>query len=155
MAPDRISSLNRSYCTTARLLTAVNGGKCRRQLVEALRHPQQRTHRIAQRRRFDEVLEIIEQRRVTFTLSSRTATFRANAAPSQRRALTLLAGSRHGVIEELLVRGHGFSRAVLASLTRRRLAAKEREVMMAGAKPVEVVRVRITAAGRRAIGSDG
>jgi hypothetical protein len=69
----------------------------------------------------------------------------------QERALKLLAGGRHGVNEELLVRGHGFSRGVLASLVRRRLAAREREVMMAGARPVEVVRIRITAAGRRAI----
>jgi hypothetical protein len=38
---------------------------------------------------------------------------------------------------------------MLASLIRRRLAARESEVVMAGAKPVEVVRVRITAAGRR------
>jgi hypothetical protein len=69
----------------------------------------------------------------------------------QERALKLLAGSRHGLNEELLLRGHGFSRGVLASLVRRRLAAQEREVMMAGGKAVEVVRLRITVAGRRAI----
>jgi len=40
---------------------------------------------------------------------------------------------------------------VLSSLIRRRLAATEREVMMAGGKAIEIVRVRITAAGRRAI----
>jgi hypothetical protein len=70
----------------------------------------------------------------------------------QQRALKLLASSRHGVNEELLIRGHGFSRGVLASLNRRRLAVTQREVAMAGGKAVEVVRVRITAAGRRAIG---
>jgi hypothetical protein len=69
----------------------------------------------------------------------------------QRRALKLLASSRHGANEELLVRGHGFSRGVLASVVRRGLAVAEREVAMAGAKAVEVVRLRITAAGRRAI----
>jgi hypothetical protein len=69
----------------------------------------------------------------------------------QRRALTLLASSRDGADEELLVRGHGLSRVVLSSLFRRRLAAREREVAMAGRKTVEVVRMRITAAGRRAI----
>src|SRR5262249_12855864 len=69
----------------------------------------------------------------------------------QRRALKLLASSRHGVNEELLVRGHGLSRGGLASLVRRRLAAAEHEGMMAGGKAIEVVRFRITAAGRRAI----
>jgi len=69
----------------------------------------------------------------------------------QRRALTLLSSSRHGVNERLLARSLGFSRAVLSSLVRRRFAAREREILMAGAKPVEVVRIRITAAGRRAI----
>jgi len=40
---------------------------------------------------------------------------------------------------------------VLAGLVRRGLAAAEREVVMAGGKAVEMVRMRITAAGRRAI----
>jgi len=70
----------------------------------------------------------------------------------QRRALALLASSPHGMCEEL-VRGHGFSRGVLASLVRRGLAASEREVIVAGGGAVEVVRVRITAAGRRGIES--
>jgi hypothetical protein len=69
----------------------------------------------------------------------------------QRRTLALLASSRDGVSEELLVRGHGVSRAVLASLVRRRLVARERSVVMAGGKAIEVIRFRITAAGRRAI----
>jgi hypothetical protein len=71
----------------------------------------------------------------------------------QQRALKLLASSRHGVNEELL-RGHGFSRGVLSSLVRRRLAVTQREVVMAGGKAIEVMRVRITAAGRRAIGAE-
>ena len=70
----------------------------------------------------------------------------------QRRALALLAGSRDGVKAELLIHGHGFKRRVLAGLARRKLAAAEREAMMAGRKAVEVVRMRITAAGWRAIG---
>jgi hypothetical protein len=69
----------------------------------------------------------------------------------QHRALNLLASSRHGVNEDLLVRGHGLSRGVLSSLTRRRLAATEREVIISGGKAIEVVRLRITAAGRKAI----
>ena len=69
----------------------------------------------------------------------------------QQRALKPLASSRHGVNEELLIRGHGFSRWVLSSLIRRRLAVTQREVVMAGGRAIEVVRLRITAAGRRAI----
>jgi hypothetical protein len=45
-------------------------------------------------------------------------------------------------------------RNVLAGLVRRKLAAAKCEVAMAGGKAIEVVRVRITAAGRRAIGSE-
>jgi hypothetical protein len=63
----------------------------------------------------------------------------------------LLAGSRHGVNAELLIRGHRLSRRVLAGLVRAGLAAAKREMVMAGGKAVEVVRVRITAAGRQAI----
>ncbi len=37
-------------------------------------------------------------------------------SPEQRRALELLAGSRDGVNEELLVYGHGFTRRMLAAL---------------------------------------
>jgi hypothetical protein len=79
----------------------------------------------------------------------------ARLSAEQRRALTLLASSRHGVNEELLVRGHGFGRGVLASLVRRGLAATEREVVMAGGEAIEVVRFRLTAAGRRAIAVEG
>jgi len=69
----------------------------------------------------------------------------------QRRALRLLASSRHGVNAALLVHGHGFKRRVLAGLVRRKLTAAEREVAMAGGTAIEVVRIRITAAGRKAI----
>ena len=68
----------------------------------------------------------------------------------QRRVLALLAGSRDGVKAELLILGHCVSRRVLAGLVRAGLAAAKREVVMAGGKAIEVVRVRITAAGRRA-----
>jgi hypothetical protein len=69
----------------------------------------------------------------------------------QRRALRLLASSGHGVNEELLVLAHGFSRRLRAGLVCRGLAAAEREVVKAGGKTIEVVRVRITEAGRRAL----
>jgi hypothetical protein len=61
--------------------------KRRRQLVEALRHPQQRMHRITQCGWFDETLEIVEQRRVTFILSSSAAAFSANTTPRKWRRM--------------------------------------------------------------------
>jgi len=72
-------------------------------------------------------------------------------SPEQRRALELLAGSRDGVNEELLVYGHGFTRRMLAGLVGAGLVTERCEVIMAGAKTVEVCKVRITAMGRRAI----
>jgi hypothetical protein len=71
--------------------------------------------------------------------------------PERRRMLKLLARSRHGVNEELLVHGHGFRRPTIVGLVSAGLATAEREVVKAGAKPVEIVRVRITADGRQAI----
>jgi hypothetical protein len=71
--------------------------------------------------------------------------------PEQRRALELLAGSPHGVTEELLMYGHGFSWRMLAGLVRAQLATVQRRVIMAGDTPVEIGKAMITAAGRRAI----
>jgi hypothetical protein len=62
----------------------------------------------------------------------------------RRRALELLASSPEGINEELLVHGHGFKRQMLVGLVRFGLATAEREV-------VDVVRIRITNAGWRAI----
>jgi hypothetical protein len=75
-------------------------------------------------------------------------------SPQPRRTLellSLLAGSPHGATEALLVRAHGFDRDMVAGLVRGGLATAECETMKAGANPVEVVRLRITAAGRKAI----
>jgi hypothetical protein len=65
--------------------------------------------------------------------------------------LELLAGSPHGATEELLIYGHGFSRRMLAGLLTAGLTTVQRRVIMAGDTPVEVGKVMITAAGRRAI----
>ena len=70
-------------------------------------------------------------------------------SPKARQALELLAGSPQGVNEALLIYGHGFSRQMLAILVSAGLA--RREVVVAGAKPVEVARLSITPEGRRAI----
>ena len=75
-------------------------------------------------------------------------------SPQPRRTLELLkllGSSPHGATEALLVRAHGFDSDMVAGLVRAELATAERQTMKAGAKPVEVVRVRITAAGREAI----
>ena len=68
-------------------------------------------------------------------------------SPEQLRPLQLLASSRHGANEELLVLGHGFSRRMLAGIVRRKLAAAEREVAKAGGKTIEVVRAKQDSAG--------
>ncbi len=72
--------------------------------------------------------------------------------PEQRRALELLASSPHGATEELLIHGHGLSRRLLVGLVRAGLATVERRVIIAGNTLVEVGKVRITTAGRRALG---
>jgi hypothetical protein len=74
--------------------------------------------------------------------------------PQPRRVielLELLSSSPHGATEALLVRAHGFSSDMISGLVRAGLATAERETMKAGAKSVEIVRVRITDDGRRAI----
>jgi hypothetical protein len=77
--------------------------------------------------------------------------FPISIRPNARRALELLAGSPHGLNEALLIYAHGLSRRTLAGLVWAGLATMRREVAVAGDRPVEVVRIRITAAGRRAI----
>jgi hypothetical protein len=74
-------------------------------------------------------------------------------SPERRRALELLARDRHGINAELLVYGHGLSPRVLAGLVRAELVVAKREVAIAGDKTIEVVRLRITVAGRKAIGA--
>jgi len=71
--------------------------------------------------------------------------------PERRRALELLASSPHGVNAGLLVFVHDFDRRLLDGLVKAGLAAAEREVVVARGKPVEIIRIRITAAGRGAL----
>jgi hypothetical protein len=75
-------------------------------------------------------------------------------SPQPRRTLELLKlldSSPHCATEALLVRVHGFDSDMVGGLVRAELATAERETMKVGAKPVEVVRLRITTAGRKAI----
>ena len=72
-------------------------------------------------------------------------------SPNARRALLLLATSPHGTNEALLVIVHGLKQQMLAGLVRAGFAAAERELVNAGGRPVEIVRIRITDDGRKAL----
>ena len=74
-------------------------------------------------------------------------------SPRARRALELLAGNALGVTEALML-AHGFTLRMLAGLVRVGLAREQRGVFGAGGKTIKIVRVEITAAGRRAIEVD-
>jgi hypothetical protein len=67
----------------------------------------------------------------------------------ERRLLELLAGSANGVSETLLVTR--FTLNTMVGLVRERLATATLERTFTTGKPVEVTRVRITDAGRRAL----
>ncbi len=74
-------------------------------------------------------------------------------SPHPRRTLELLdllAISPHGATEALLVRAHGFNSDMIADLIRVGLATAECETVT-GARPAEVVRIRITEAGQDAL----
>jgi hypothetical protein len=87
------------------------------------------------------------------TVRGPAAMTRPSLTPERRRALELLASSRQGVNAELLVHGHRLSRRILAGLVRAGLVAAKREMVMAGGKSVEVIRLRITNVGRRVLES--
>jgi hypothetical protein len=61
----------------------------------------------------------------------------------------LLAGSRDGYTKAIL-RAHGFSMDMMVELVKAGLATTKRERMVAGGQ-TDVVRVRITDAGRQAL----
>jgi hypothetical protein len=73
----------------------------------------------------------------------------------QRQALEMLAGSPHGVTEDLLVLAHGFDSDMTAGLVRAKLATAQRETVRAGDESAEVIRIRITEAGRQALETGG
>jgi hypothetical protein len=69
----------------------------------------------------------------------------------QRRALAMLATSgQNGATQPFLV-AHGFGGAILTGLVNRSLLIVTPEKIRAGGKMIEVVKVRITAAGREAL----
>jgi hypothetical protein len=73
----------------------------------------------------------------------------------QRRALALLVRLPRGIFEDLLVVAHDIDRAIIASLVEDNLATAQREVVTApGHATIDVVRIRISDAGRRALDGD-
>ena len=62
-----------------------------------------------------------------------------------------LASRPSGITKKLLVLAHGFDTDMIAGLVRTGLATAEREIVNARGKTIEVVRITITDAGRRAL----
>jgi hypothetical protein len=71
-------------------------------------------------------------------------------SPDRRRALELLVDSPNGCTEAVLL-AHGLSRELLVDLIDDGFATASAERVRAGGREIEVTRVRITVAGRRAI----
>jgi hypothetical protein len=69
---------------------------------------------------------------------------------TRRRALELLASCPDGCTEAIML-AHGFSIEQMVELVRAGLASASAERVVAGGRTVEVARVRITEAGRKAI----
>jgi hypothetical protein len=75
---------------------------------------------------------------------------KSRLSADQRRAFRLLAGSSHGCTEAILL-AHGFTIEMLIVLVRDGFATATPEIVHAGRRPIEVVRVGITDAGRQAL----
>ena len=75
---------------------------------------------------------------------------RAASKPERRRALELLAASPDGCTEAIML-AHGFPVPRLVDLCIAGLAIATPEQIVAGGRPAEVVRMKITEAGLRAV----
>ena len=76
-------------------------------------------------------------------------------SPEQRRALVMLATSGdNGETQPFLV-AHGFGGAMITGLVNRGLSIMTLKEIRAGGKMIEVVKVRITAAGRGVLATEG
>jgi hypothetical protein len=75
---------------------------------------------------------------------------RKPAHTPRRRALRLLAGSPDGCTEAIML-AHGFSETLLDELVRNGLASARVDGVMAGKRLLDVVRLKITAAGWQAL----
>jgi hypothetical protein len=77
---------------------------------------------------------------------------KSNRKPEWCHALQLLAGCPRGATEEVLVLGHGVSHQTLAMLALAGLATVVTETLRVDGETSTIERLRITDAGRRAIG---
>ena len=68
----------------------------------------------------------------------------------RRRALELLASCADGCTEAILI-AHGFTVEQMVELVRAGLATAHRQRVVVGRRTVEIARVKITEAGRRAL----
>jgi hypothetical protein len=71
--------------------------------------------------------------------------------PDRRRALELLAGCGTEGCTEAIMLAHGFTVELMVELCTAELAIATPERMVIGGRTVEVVRMKITEAGRRAL----
>jgi hypothetical protein len=78
---------------------------------------------------------------------------RGRPKPNRRRALELRAASRDGCTEAIML-AHGFRIEQMVEPVRAGLATATAERVVAGRRTIEVARLRITEAGRRAL-ADG
>jgi hypothetical protein len=79
-----------------------------------------------------------------------TPSRKRRANTTRRRVLELLDASREGCTEAVML-AHGFTVDMLIELVTARLATAQTERMVAGGRRVEVIRFRITEAGRQAL----
>jgi hypothetical protein len=78
---------------------------------------------------------------------------RRRPKPDHRRALELLASSRDGCTEAIML-ADGFTIPLMVELVRAALATATAERVVAGKRTIELARVRITEAGRRTLAND-
>jgi hypothetical protein len=75
---------------------------------------------------------------------------RRGPKPDRRRALELLASSRDGCTEAILL-AHGFTIKQIVELVHAGLATAHSQRVIVGRRTIEVARVKITEAGRLAL----
>jgi hypothetical protein len=75
---------------------------------------------------------------------------RRGPKPDRRRTLELLAASRDGCAQAILI-AHGFSIEQMLELVRDGLATAHRQRVIVGKRTIEVARMKITEAGRQAL----
>jgi hypothetical protein len=75
---------------------------------------------------------------------------RRRPKPDRRRALELVAANPDGCTEAIML-AHGLTFPQMVELVREGLATATAERVVAGGRTIEVARVRVTEAGRRAL----